>query len=186
MIETNTFGANPIKLQAVRPGREDRGDQPRRGAARARGGGRGRLRRRLGGPVHRVPASGCPTRSPPRSRPPSGADGRPRGGGRRPVPPRDLLQPERTPARRARREGVRRAGPRLLRPQRAGRDRAGHAGRDDGVGASAGDANVDVVGINCGTGPSGAFDALQAILPHTGKPVVVMPNAGCPGRSAAA
>jgi len=42
------------------------------------------------------------------------------------------------------------------------------------------DPNVDIVGINCGTGPSGAFDALQAILPLTGKPVVVMPNAGLP------
>jgi homocysteine S-methyltransferase len=42
------------------------------------------------------------------------------------------------------------------------------------------DPNVDIVGINCGTGPSGAFDALQAILPHTEKPVVVMPNAGLP------
>jgi len=46
--------------------------------------------------------------------------------------------------------------------------------------ALSGDDNVDIVGINCGTGPSGAFDALQAILPHTGKPVVVMPNAGMP------
>ncbi|HEX9191666.1 MAG TPA: bifunctional homocysteine S-methyltransferase/methylenetetrahydrofolate reductase [Candidatus Deferrimicrobiaceae bacterium] len=42
------------------------------------------------------------------------------------------------------------------------------------------DPNVDIVGINCGTGPSGSFDALQAILPHTVKPVVVMPNAGLP------
>jgi methionine synthase / methylenetetrahydrofolate reductase(NADPH) len=42
------------------------------------------------------------------------------------------------------------------------------------------DPNVDIVGINCGTGPSGVFDALQAILPHTVKPVVVMPNAGLP------
>ena len=46
--------------------------------------------------------------------------------------------------------------------------------------ALSGDDNVDIVGINCGTGPSGAFDALQAVLPHTGKPVVVMPNAGMP------
>jgi homocysteine S-methyltransferase len=46
--------------------------------------------------------------------------------------------------------------------------------------ALSGDGNVDIVGINCGTGPSGAFDALQAILPRTGKPVVVMPNAGMP------
>jgi homocysteine S-methyltransferase len=42
------------------------------------------------------------------------------------------------------------------------------------------DGNIDIVGINCGTGPSGVFDALQAILPHTGKPIVVMPNAGLP------
>jgi len=42
------------------------------------------------------------------------------------------------------------------------------------------DPNVDIVGLNCGTGPSGTFDALQAVLPLTGKPVVVMPNAGFP------
>jgi len=56
------------------------------------------------------------------------------------------------------------------------------------VGASAGsmaaalnaDDNVDVVSLNCGTGPAGAYDALQKVLPVTGKPVVVMPNAGFP------
>jgi methionine synthase I (cobalamin-dependent)/5,10-methylenetetrahydrofolate reductase len=42
------------------------------------------------------------------------------------------------------------------------------------------DPHVDIVGINCGVGPSGTFDALHAVLPHTGKPVVVMPNAGMP------
>ena len=42
------------------------------------------------------------------------------------------------------------------------------------------DGNVDLVGINCGIGPAGVFDALQAILPVTTKPVVVMPNAGLP------
>src|SRR3972149_5375987 len=42
------------------------------------------------------------------------------------------------------------------------------------------DDNVDIVGINCGTGPSGTFDALQAILPLTRKPVGAMPNAGMP------
>ena len=40
--------------------------------------------------------------------------------------------------------------------------------------------NVDVIGINCGTGPSGIFDALPSVLQFTGKPVVVMPNAGFP------
>ncbi|HEY7728987.1 MAG TPA: bifunctional homocysteine S-methyltransferase/methylenetetrahydrofolate reductase, partial [Candidatus Eisenbacteria bacterium] len=43
-----------------------------------------------------------------------------------------------------------------------------------------GDGNVDLVGINCGVGPAGVFDALQAILPVTTKPVVAMPNAGLP------
>ncbi len=42
------------------------------------------------------------------------------------------------------------------------------------------DDNVDAVGINCGTGPAGVFDALQAVLPLVAKPVVVMPNAGFP------
>ena len=42
------------------------------------------------------------------------------------------------------------------------------------------DRNVDAVGINCGTGPAGVFDALQVVLPLTSKPFVVMPNAGLP------
>jgi homocysteine S-methyltransferase len=42
------------------------------------------------------------------------------------------------------------------------------------------DENVDAVGINCGTGPAGVFDALQSVLPLVEKPVVVMPNAGFP------
>ncbi len=47
----------------------------------------------------------------------------------------------------------------------------------EGLGASG---DVDAIGVNCGTGPAGAFDALQTILPLTSKPVVVMPNAGFP------
>lgn len=46
--------------------------------------------------------------------------------------------------------------------------------------ALAADDNVDAVGTNCGTGPSGVFDALPSILSATSKPVVVMPNAGFP------
>ncbi len=42
------------------------------------------------------------------------------------------------------------------------------------------DPNVDAVGINCGTGPAGVFDALQVVLPLTRKPFIVMPNAGLP------
>jgi homocysteine S-methyltransferase len=42
------------------------------------------------------------------------------------------------------------------------------------------DDNVDVIGMNCGTGPAGAYDALQEVLHATGKPVLVMPNAGFP------
>jgi len=40
--------------------------------------------------------------------------------------------------------------------------------------------SVDAVGINCGTGPVGVFDALPSVLSATTKPVVVMPNAGFP------
>src|SRR5512143_273468 len=42
------------------------------------------------------------------------------------------------------------------------------------------DENVDAVGINCGTGPAGIFDALQTVMPIATKPLVVMPNAGLP------
>jgi homocysteine S-methyltransferase len=39
---------------------------------------------------------------------------------------------------------------------------------------------VDGIGINCGVGPQLACDALERALPRTGKPFVVMPNAGMP------
>ncbi len=42
------------------------------------------------------------------------------------------------------------------------------------------DENVDAIGINCGTGPAGVFDALQSVLPQVSRPVIVMPNAGFP------
>jgi homocysteine S-methyltransferase len=42
------------------------------------------------------------------------------------------------------------------------------------------DPNVDAIGLNCGTGPAGIYEALLKSLPATGKPVVVMPNAGMP------
>ncbi len=40
--------------------------------------------------------------------------------------------------------------------------------------------DVDIVGINCGVGPSDAYEAVERILPHIAKPLVVMPNAGMP------
>ncbi len=40
--------------------------------------------------------------------------------------------------------------------------------------------NVDAVGINCGVGPALAYDAVERLLPRTSKPFVVMPNAGMP------
>jgi len=42
------------------------------------------------------------------------------------------------------------------------------------------DPHVDAIGLNCGTGPAGMYEALLKILPVVSKPVVVMPNAGMP------
>ena len=42
------------------------------------------------------------------------------------------------------------------------------------------DANVDVIGLNCGAGPAGLMEPLRTVLSRTSKPVVVMPNAGGP------
>ena len=42
------------------------------------------------------------------------------------------------------------------------------------------DGNVDVIGINCGMGPAGTLQALERITATCSKPVVVMPNAGFP------
>ncbi|MCX7046177.1 MAG: bifunctional homocysteine S-methyltransferase/methylenetetrahydrofolate reductase [Candidatus Sumerlaeota bacterium] len=42
------------------------------------------------------------------------------------------------------------------------------------------DANVDVIGINCGVGPAPTYDALERALPLARKPFLVMPNAGMP------
>lgn len=41
-------------------------------------------------------------------------------------------------------------------------------------------AHVDAIGLNCGSGPAPIFQALSEAIVHTGKPVVVMPNAGQP------
>ncbi len=40
--------------------------------------------------------------------------------------------------------------------------------------------DVDVIGVNCGTGPAGMYDVLGQVLPRTNKPAVAMPNAGLP------
>ncbi|MEM7393235.1 MAG: homocysteine S-methyltransferase family protein, partial [Verrucomicrobiota bacterium] len=40
--------------------------------------------------------------------------------------------------------------------------------------------NVDILGINCGVGPAHAYEAVESILPAVSKPLVVMPNAGMP------
>lgn len=39
---------------------------------------------------------------------------------------------------------------------------------------------VDMIGLNCGTGPAGLCDVLEGLLSLSGKPFVVMPNAGMP------
>ncbi len=41
-------------------------------------------------------------------------------------------------------------------------------------------AHVDAIGINCGSGPAPIFNAVEAALTLTVKPVVIMPNAGQP------
>jgi homocysteine S-methyltransferase len=40
--------------------------------------------------------------------------------------------------------------------------------------------DVDMVGFNCGVGPSEAYEAVERILPLLDKPLVVMPNGGLP------
>ncbi len=42
------------------------------------------------------------------------------------------------------------------------------------------DPNVDGIGINCGIGPAAAFSIAERALPHTKKPFTVMANAGLP------
>jgi len=42
------------------------------------------------------------------------------------------------------------------------------------------DTNIDVIGLNCGLGPGSMFHPLQHVLARTSKPVVAMPNAGGP------
>lgn len=40
--------------------------------------------------------------------------------------------------------------------------------------------SVDVLGLNCGTGPAKIYDAAERAIPHCRKPFVVIPNAGLP------
>ncbi|MDX9819725.1 MAG: bifunctional homocysteine S-methyltransferase/methylenetetrahydrofolate reductase, partial [Desulfococcus multivorans] len=39
---------------------------------------------------------------------------------------------------------------------------------------------IDIIGINCGMGPSGILQALERMVPLCNKPIVAMPNAGYP------
>ena len=39
---------------------------------------------------------------------------------------------------------------------------------------------VDVIGVNCSAGPKVALETIEKMLPHTTKPLSVMPNAGLP------
>jgi homocysteine S-methyltransferase len=42
------------------------------------------------------------------------------------------------------------------------------------------DDSVDAIGMNCGTGPAGIYETLREVIKHTSKPLIVMPNAGSP------
>jgi homocysteine S-methyltransferase len=48
------------------------------------------------------------------------------------------------------------------------------------VQALSADKHVDGIGINCGVGPAAAFSIAERALPLTEKPLVVLPNAGVP------
>jgi len=39
---------------------------------------------------------------------------------------------------------------------------------------------VDVIGVNCGLGPDGVYEALRRMAPYTDKPLISQPNAGIP------
>ncbi len=40
--------------------------------------------------------------------------------------------------------------------------------------------SIDVIGVNCGVGPDHILEILMAIKPHVSKPLAIMPNAGLP------
>jgi len=42
------------------------------------------------------------------------------------------------------------------------------------------DNGIDIVGINCGLGPAGAYEVLKKIISICTKPLIVMPNSGLP------
>ncbi len=42
------------------------------------------------------------------------------------------------------------------------------------------DPNVDMIGLNCGVGPAQVYDAAEHVLPLLSKPLVCLPNAGMP------
>ncbi len=42
------------------------------------------------------------------------------------------------------------------------------------------DPNVDMIGLNCGVGPAQTYEAAELILPLLSKPLVCLPNAGLP------
>jgi homocysteine S-methyltransferase len=179
VIETNTFGANRIKLAAY--GLADRVADINRAAVR--------LAREAAGDRVYVAASAGPCFSPEQTPTPQqcvdmeqafdeqfailAAEGI------------DLLVLEtfsdlaqlQTAARLARKHHLCVLASYMLDPQAAG----GSGQREQDVAHMLqSDPNVDLIGLNCGRGPADLLDSVRAVVGATSKPVVVMPNAGGP------
>ena len=65
-------------------------------------------------------------------------------------------------------------------PVRSGEETALGAPVQAYAAALNGDPNVDLIGLNCGVGPAQVYDAAERVLPLLGKPLVCLPNAGMP------
>ena len=185
IIETDTFGANRVRLGPL-------GLAERTAAINRRAAQLAREAREVSGRDVLVAGSIGPVSSPLHG--PSHLSDRvagrfrgrtarrPAGGRHRPGHDRDGQRPG-PPAggRRSRPADLRPAHPRLAElrrgPARGGRPSAAEAA------AALREAGVDALGVNCGSGPTAGIEVLEQMAQAAGAtPLLVMPNAGLPGR----
>ena len=180
LLETNTFGANPLKLAQY--GLADETERINQAAADAGAGGGGRPRRRWSARSARSASGSSPSARPPWPRRARRSAARSTGllaGG---VDGFILETFSDVEELRAAFEAIRaRSDLAVVASMTVGTDGKTHYGTEPATfGPQLAAMGADVIGINCSVGPHGVLEAIEQLVRVTTVPLCAMPNAGLP------